>query len=247
MKTTGNTILLAGGTSGIGLGLAQRFHDAGNKVIVAGRRKELLDEITSTYKGIEGEVLDITDPASILGLYESVSTKHPDLNVVVAMAGIMEPEIILDPGSLDVAERTLATNLLGPIRLIHAFGPLLTRQDDGAIVTVTSGLAYVPLAITPTYGATKAGLHSFTESLRHQLRDTSIQVIELAPPLTRTALMGSDNNERAMPLEDFLTETMSLLGSQQDARQILVDRVKRQRFAEATGTYDEVFAMQNGG
>jgi short-subunit dehydrogenase involved in D-alanine esterification of teichoic acids len=195
MKTTGNTILLAGGTSGIGLGLAQRFHDAGNKVIVAGRRKELLDEITSTYKGIEGEVLDITDPASILGLYESVSTKHPDLNVVVAMAGIMEPE----------------------------------------------------LAITPTYGATKAGLHSFTESLRHQLRDTSIQVIELAPPLTRTALMGSDNNERAMPLEDFLTETMSLLGSQQDARQILVDRVKRQRFAEATGTYDEVFAMQNGG
>jgi short-subunit dehydrogenase involved in D-alanine esterification of teichoic acids len=159
----------------------------------------------------------------------------------------MEAERVLDPGSLEVAERTIATNLLGPIRLVHAFAPLLVEQQDAAILTVTSGLAYVPLPITPTYSAAKAAIHSFTESLREQLRETSVQVIEIAPPLTRTTLMGAGtDNERAMPLDDFVSEAMSLLESQPDAPQILVERVKRQRFAEATGNYDQVFAMQAG-
>lgn len=246
MTITGNTVLMAGGTSGIGRGLAIRLHEAGNRVIVAGRRRESLDEIVTAHEGIDAEVFDIRDGRSILRLFETVTEKHPNLNMLVAMAGIMLPEKVLDPDSLEVAEHTIATNLLGPIRLIHAFAPFLVSQPEAAILTITSGLAYVPLPITPTYSATKAAIHSYTESLREQLRDTSVQVIEIAPPLTRTALMGSENNERAMPLDDFLSETISLLESQPDAPQILVERVKRQRFAEATGTYDEVFAMQSG-
>lgn len=158
----------------------------------------------------------------------------------------MLPENVLDPESLAVAEATVATNLLGPIRMVNAFAPFLAGQDDAVIMNVSSGLAFVPLPITPTYSATKAAIHSFTEALRVQLADTSVQVIELAPPLTRTALMGSENNERAMPLDDFLSETMTLLETQPDAEQILVERVKRQRFAEANGTYAEVLAMQSG-
>ena len=246
MNMTGNTILVAGGTSGIGLEFARRFHAAGNKVIVAGRRQHLLDAIAAEH-GIEGEVLDITDDTSIRQLFDTVATKHPELNVLIAMAGIMEAEKVLDAGSLEIAERTIATNLLGPIRLVHAFAPLLVEQQDAAILTVTSGLAYVPLPITPTYSAAKAAIHSFTESLREQLRETSVQVIEITPPLTRTTLMGAGtDNERAMPLDDFVSEAMSLLESQPDAPQILVERVKRQRFAEATGNYDQVFAMQAG-
>jgi short-subunit dehydrogenase involved in D-alanine esterification of teichoic acids len=246
MNISGNTILFAGGTSGIGLALAQRLHAAGNTVIVAGRRQDQLDRITAEHPGIEGEVLDITDPDSIRALFENVTGRHPELNVVVAMAGIMVAERVLDPASLDVAERTVSTNLLGPIRLVHRFAPFLAGQPDAAILTVTSGLAYVPLALTPTYGATKAAIHSYTESLRAQLHETPVQVIEIAPPLTRTSLWpGSENNDRAMPVDEFADETMSLLRSQPDARQILVERVKRQRFAEATGTYDDVFAMQN--
>jgi short-subunit dehydrogenase involved in D-alanine esterification of teichoic acids len=245
MKISGNTILVAGGTSGIGRALALRFHAAGNKVIVAGRRRELLDTIAAEHGGIEGEVLDITDDASIRRLLDTVTTKHPELNVVVAMAGIMQAESVLDPDSIEIADRTIATNLLGPMRLIHAFAPFLVGQPEAAILTVTSGLAYVPLPRTPTYSATKAAIHSYTESLREQLRGTSVQVIEIAPPLTRTTLMGSNtDNDRAMPLDEFVSEAMRLLESQPDARQILVERVKRQRFAEANGTYDEILARQ---
>jgi short-subunit dehydrogenase involved in D-alanine esterification of teichoic acids len=247
MKTTGNTILVAGGTSGIGRALAVRLHAAGNQVIVAGRRQALLDEIAAAHPGIEGELLDITDGASVRQLFDTVTAKHPELNAIVAMAGIMVPEKVLDPGAIEVAEHTITTNLLGPIRLIHAFAPFLVTQPEAAILTVTSGLAYVPLPITPTYSATKAAVHSYTESLREQLRETSVQVIEIAPPLTRTTLMGNGtDNERAMPLDELVSEAVSLLESQPDAPQILVERVKRQRFAEATGTYDKVFAMQAG-
>lgn len=247
MKTSGNTILVAGGTSGIGLELATRLHTAGNKVIVAGRRREVLDRIEAEHTGIEGEKLDVTDDTSVRGLRDTVTAKHPDLNVIVTMAGIMVAEPVLDPASLEIAERTVATNLLGTIRLVHAFAPFLTEQDDAAIITVTSGLAYVPLASTPTYSATKAAVHSYTEALRAQLRDTSVQVIELAPPLTRTSLMpGGTDTDRAMPLEDFASEVVSLLESNPDADHIFVERVKRQRFAEVNGEYDKVFAMQAG-
>ncbi|PZF85140.1 SDR family oxidoreductase [Jiangella anatolica] len=245
MRISGNTVLVAGGTSGIGRGLAMRLHEAGNHVIVAGRRKELLDEIVAEHAGIGAEQFDVTDDASIRELAARATASYPELNVLVTMAGIMVPEKVLDPDSLEITERTVTTNLLGTIRLVHAFAPHLVSRPDAVIATVTSGLAYVPLPLTPTYSATKAAVHSYTESLREQLRDTSVQVIEIAPPLTRTTLMGAGtDNELAMPLEDFLTEIMGLLEAQPDARQILVDRVKRQRFAEIDGTYDQILALQ---
>lgn len=247
MKISGNTILIAGGTSGLGLAFARAFQEAGNKVIVAGRRREVLDRIEVENPGIEGEQFDVTDNASIRQLFDTVTDNHPELNVVITMAGIMRFEPVLEAEALETAEATVATNLLGTIRLVHAFAPFLTKQADAAILTVTSGLAYVPLASTPAYGATKAAVHSYTESLRAQLRDTSVQVIELTPPLTRTRLMGDrTDNDQAMPLEEYISETMGLLESEPEARQILVERVKFQRFAEVNGDYDNVFARLAG-
>ena len=246
MKTTNNTILIAGGTSGIGLGLALRFHAVGNKVIVAGRRKDRLDAITAEHPGIDSLVLDIDDPASIASTYETVTRTHPELNVLVNMAGIMLPEDLHSPGFLATAEATITTNLLGPIRMLAAFIPFLTTQQDPAIINVSSGLAFVPLPIAPTYSATKSAVHSFTESLRVQLADTPIQVIELVPPAVRTSLMGQEESEQAMPLEDFLDETMALLRDEPEAKEILVDNVKFLRFAEANGAYDNVLSLLSG-
>ncbi|WP_326762254.1 SDR family oxidoreductase [Streptomyces phaeochromogenes] len=246
MKMTGNTILITGGTSGIGLGLALRLHEAGNKVIVAGRRKELLDRITSEHPGIEALVLDVADPASIARAAESVATSHPQLNVLVNNAGIMLPENLLDPASLPVAEDHVTVNLLGTIRMTYAFLPLLEDKKDAVVMNVTSALAFVPLPITPTYNATKAALHSFSESLRVQLTDSTVQVIEVAPPGVRTTLLGQQDDENAMPLDDFLDETLTLLRDRPDAREIVVERAKFVRHAEANGTYDDVLTMLAG-
>jgi uncharacterized oxidoreductase len=246
MKTAGNTILITGGTSGIGLGLAQRFHTAGNKVIVAGRREELLADIAAEHPGIETVRLDVEDPASIAAAHEDVTRRFPDLNVLVNNAGIMLPETLQDPGHLEVAESTITTNLLGPIRMLAAFTPFLAARNDTVVINVTSGLAYVPLPVTPTYSATKAALHSFTESLRVQLAGTGVQVIEVVPPAVRTTLMNQTDSPHAMPLDEFLSEVMDLFAAQPDATQITVERVRWQRFAEANGTYDEVLAMLSG-
>lgn len=243
MKTTGNTILITGGTSGIGLGLALRFHEAGNKVIVAGRRKKLLDRITTDHPGIEAIVLDVTDPASIVRASETIGAKYPELNVLINNAGIMLVEKLRDPAYLQVAEDIVATNLLGAIRMVYAFLPQLVTKNNAVVMNVSSGLAFVPLPITPTYCATKAGLHSFSESLRIQLSDTSVQVIEVAPPNVRTALLGQQDDEQAMPLEDFLSETMTLLRTHPDAKEIVVERAKFVRDAVANGSYDKVLAM----
>ena len=246
MKSTDNTILITGGASGIGLGLALRFHEAGNKVIIAGRRKELLETVAAEHSGIEAIVLDVADPASIASAYDTVTREHPDLNVLVNMAGIMQPENLRDPSFLSTAESTITTNLLGPIRMLAAFVPFLTRQSEATIINVSSGLAFVPLPITPTYNATKAAIHSFTESLRVQLANTPVQVLELIPPAVRTTLMGQQDSEQAMPLEDFLTETMTILQTQPEAEEILVENVKLLRFAEANGSYSNILAMLSG-
>jgi short-subunit dehydrogenase involved in D-alanine esterification of teichoic acids len=243
MKMTGNTILITGGTSGIGLGLALRLHEAGNKVIVAGRRKELLDSITTDHPGIESLVLDVADPASIARAAETVAAGHPELNELVNNAGIMLLENLLDPADLRIAEDHVTVNLLGTIRMTYAFLPLLVGKDDAVVMNVSSALAFVPLPVTPTYNATKAALHSFSESLRVQLADASVQVIEVAPPGVRTTLLGQQDDENSMPLEDFLDETLTLLRDQPDAKEIVVERARFVRDAEASGTYDNVLAM----
>jgi uncharacterized oxidoreductase len=246
MNLTGNTIFIVGATSGIGQGLAQRFHSAGNRVIVGGRRTELLEQIAAEHPGIETVVIDTTDPDSITAAATNVLTRFPELNVLVTMAGIMEPEDVHTTDFLSVAERTVTTNLLGPIRLIAAFTEALATRPRAAIITVSSGLAFVPLPFTPTYNATKAAIHSLSRGIRVQLADTSIQVIELIPPAVRTTLMGQQDSERAMPLQAYLDETMTLLETLPDADEIVVDNVKFLRDAETNGSYDHVLALLAG-
>lgn len=245
MKMTGNTILLTGGTSGIGLGLAVRLHEAGNKVIVAGRRKKLLDDITAEHPDLDALVLDVADPDSIARARETLAASHPDLNVLINNAGIMLKENVLDPAGLSIAEEHVTINLLGTIRMTYAFLPLLAVKDDAVVVNVTSALAFVPFPITPTYSATKAALHSFSQSLRAQLAgaDAGVQVIEIVPPSVRTALLGQQDDEQAMPLDDFLTETLELLRDKPDAEELVVERARFLRDAQANGSYDDVFAM----
>ncbi|TWX38675.1 SDR family NAD(P)-dependent oxidoreductase [Frigoribacterium sp. ACAM 257] len=243
MKTTGNTVLITGATSGIGLGLAERLSARGDTVIVAGRRRALLDEIVATHPGVHAVELDVADPESIRSAFETVTREHPDLDVVVTMAGIMLPEDLRDPAHLAVAESIVTTNLLGTIRTAAAFGPWLAAKPDGVLMTVSSGLAFVPLPVTPTYSATKAAVHSFTQSLRVQWADTPLQVVELVPPAVQTTLMGQQDDESAMPLEEFLDETVSILEQQPDVEEVLVQRVRFLRDAEAEGRHADVLAL----
>ena len=249
MNTKGNTILITGGASGIGRGLAECFHRLGNQVIIAGRRQQALDELTADYPGMQSLRLDIADPADITAFAADIIARHPTLNVVINNAGIMEPEdITAAPGYLDIAERTIAINLLGPIRLTAALLPHLLAQPQAAVLTVSSGLAFVPMAATPTYSATKAAIHSYSMSLRHQLRDTAVEVIEIAPPYVQTELMGEHQatDPNAMPLQDYITEVMQLLSDHPDAAEVIVQRCAPLRFAAENGKLDAMFQAING-
>jgi short-subunit dehydrogenase involved in D-alanine esterification of teichoic acids len=246
MNSTGNTILVTGGTSGIGLGLALRLHKAGNMVIIAGRREALLDKITAEHPGIESIVLDVSDPQSIERSTEALATRHPALNVLINNAGIMQWEDLTNQENLSIAEDIVTTNLLGTIRMVYAFTPHLIKQSSATIVNVSSALAFVPLPATPTYSATKAAVHSFTQSLRVQLEDSPIEVIELAPPGVRTALLGQEEDEHAMPPEAFLDEVFVLLKTSPTPPELIVERAKPLRFAEATGSHGEVLKMLAG-
>lgn len=246
MKISDNTIFIPGATSGIGLALALRLKAHGNTVIVGGRRADVLERL-GTEHHLDTVQIDVTDPRSIQSATAQVIADHPKLNVLLAMAGIMVPEDWhTAEGFLQVAEDTVQTNLLGPIRLIAACMKQLQSQPDAAVITVSSGLASVPLAATPTYCATKAAIHMLSEAVRVQLADTSVQVIELVPPAVRTSLMNNDKNPRAMPLDEFADATIALLESQPDACEILVENVKFQRFAERRGEYDQVLKVING-
>lgn len=198
MDMSGNTILITGGGSGIGRGLAEAFHAGGNHVIVAGRRQGPLAEVADAHPGMSTVMLDVTDPAAIRAIPQRVADDYPALNVLINNAGIMATEdVMADPLDLSVCEATVAANLFGPIRLTAALLPLLRRQAAAAVINVTSGLAFVPRADTPTYSATKAAMHSYTQSLRFLLRDTSVQVFELAPPLVATDLTPGSGPTRA--------------------------------------------------
>jgi uncharacterized oxidoreductase len=246
MQISGNTILITGGGSGIGRALAEAFHKEGNQVVIAGRRKKLLDETIVANPGMKAAVLDIENAEAIRSFAKKLKEDYPALNVVIHNAGILKPESLRD-GAIDDAETTVATNLLGPIRLTAALLPLLLKQPKATIITVSSGLAFVPMAMTPTYCATKAAIHSYTQSLRYQLRNSSVQVLELIPPYVQTELGGARqaNDPDAMPLKDFIAETMNLLKTSPDTTEICVDRVKPLRFAEANGGYDAFFKKFN--
>jgi uncharacterized oxidoreductase len=245
MKPTGNTILITGAGTGIGRALAQRLNALGNKVLVAGRRKDALDETIAGRAGMHAVVLDVQDAGAIAAVARQILAEHPDLNVLVNNAGVMRRENLTRTGDLRDAEETILTNVLGPMRLTNALIDHLAGQPDAAIINVSSGLAFVPLSHAPTYNATKAAIHSYTVSLREQL-DGKVEVIELVPPAVQTELTpGQSQRDGYMPLGAFIDEVMSLLQQQPTPCEILVERVGPLRFAERDGRFDEMVQMLN--
>lgn len=248
MRMTGNTILITGGGSGIGRALAESFQRLGNTVIIAGRRQAVLDEVVAANPGMSAFTVDMSDAESIKGFASAVTAAHPSLNVVLHSAGIMQSENLANAEDLKVAEDTILTNVLGPMRLTTALMPHILQVQNAVVLTVSSGLSWVPKSVNASYCASKAAVHSWTISLRQQLKNTGIEVIELVPPYVRTGLTGdfqaSDPN--AMPLEDYISETMAILSSGElHQGEVLVQRVHRQRFAYEKGDADAVFGFLN--
>ena len=242
MNLTGNTILITGGGSGIGRGLAEELHKLGNQIIISGRRKQALEETIAANPGMKSLALDIEDAQEVRAFAAQAVGEFPRLNVLINNAGIMRAEDLLaQQADLADSEATVTTNLLGPIRLTAALLPHLLRQPHAAIMNVSSGLAFLPLALTPTYCATKAAIHSYTQSLRYQLRGTKIEVLELVPPYVATNLMTGADDPRAMPLDKFIAEVMQILKTQPMPAEICVANVKGLRFAASSGRYDAIF------
>jgi uncharacterized oxidoreductase len=246
MNSTGNTILITGGGSGIGRGLAEALHALGNQVIIAGRRKQALEETLAANHGMTSLTVDMQNSSAIRAFAAQVIEQFPSLNVLINNAGIMRRENLLaqQPDLAD-AEAIVTTNLLGPIRLTAALLPHLQKQPRATIMNVSSGLAFLPLTLTPTYCATKAALHSYSLSLRYQLRNTGIEVLELIPPYVATHLMDGADDPRAMPLDKFIAEAMQILKQQPTPPEICVENVKRLRFAAESGSFDAIFNGMN--
>ena len=245
MKTSGNTILVTGGGSGIGEGLAHRWHDAGNTVIVAGRRQEALDQACEGRERMHALTLDVDSADGVADFAKRLLAAHPAVNVLVNNAGVMQIEPIDAKRDLTSAEETVTTNLLGPIRLIDALVEHLSAQPDAAIVNVTSGLAFVPLVDAAVYCATKAAIHSYTVSLRDALAG-KVEVIELSPPGVQTGLTpGQETRPGYMPLAEFLDEAMGKFTQAPTPREIPVQRAAMLRSAEADGRFDQSFKTLN--
>ena len=246
MKMQGNTILITGGGSGIGRGLAEAFHRLGNQVIIAGRRKALLDQATAANPGMRAVVFDAANVASIREFGRTMNEDFPSLNVLLNNAGIQQPEKLLQqPEELSDVEAMVTTNLLGPIRLTAALLPQLQGRKNATILNVTSGLAFLPGAFVPTYSATKAAMHAYSLSLRYQLKG-KINVLEVIPPYVQTDLGPNHGKDpRAMPLNEFIEETMAILQNDPGAMEIVVDRCKPLRFAVESGNFQKRFEDLN--
>ena len=243
MQTSGNTILITGGGSGIGRELAHKWHDLGNTVIVAGRTRASLDETAAGHDNIHTMIVDVGDAEDIARFAKKVVEVHPAINVLVNNAGIMRFEDITEERELGDAEATIATNLLGPIRLIDGLIEHLKAQENAAIINVTSGLAFVPMPRTATYSATKAAMHSYTVSLRAKL-EGKVEVIELAPPAVQTELTpGQSTRAGYMPLDEFIEETMLGFTAEETPQEVLTQNVLFLRNAEAEGRFDKALEM----
>ncbi|MES2512367.1 MAG: SDR family oxidoreductase [Pseudomonadota bacterium] len=249
MQLTGNTILITGGTSGIGRALAEAFHALGNQVVISGRRQALLDEITAANPGMRGLQVDVDNEQAVQAFAAQVRRDFPKLNVLMNNAGMFKVED-LNSGSTDVsiARQTLQTNILSVLQLTAELLPLLKSQPRSTVMATSSGLAFVPRAAYPAYCGSKAFIHTWLQSLRHQLKDTSVEVLELAPPYVQTELGGPEQatDPRAMPLAEYIAEVMQLLGNPHPPRgEILVKRVEGLRWAEKTGDYGKLYAALN--
>lgn len=243
MDITTRTVLIAGGTSGIGLALAQSFTAAGSTVIVGGRRNDLLESIAA--EGIKTVELDVTAPDSVERARDAVLADHPDLDTVVTMAGVMIVEDLRDPAHFAATETTVAINLLGTIRVIDAFTPHLLARGGGTVVTVSSGIGFLPFPLMATYGASKAGVHAYSEALRAQLAGTGVEVVELVPPAVATTPEQERLNPRALPVAAFIDEMMGLLNADPTPHEVLVRAVLEHRWAERDGTYPDLVAQRS--
>ena len=248
MRPTGNTILITGSTSGIGRALAEALHQRGNQLIIAGRRQDMLDEITAANPGMQGMPLDVAQEHSIDAFAARIREQFPKLNVLINNAGISRRED-LTAGNTDISisRSIVMTNIVGVLEMTAALLPTLMQQPSSTIITTSSGLGFVPFAPFPTYCATKAFLHSWVQSLRFQLRQTSVEVLELIPPYVQTALAGphGPTDPHAMPLADYVAEVMRFFDNPDSSGgEILVERVKTLRFA-ARGDYDRIFQGNN--
>jgi len=240
MKLTGNTIFVTGGGSGIGRGLAQTLHRLGNQVIISGRRQGHLAETTKANPGMKSVELNVEDPASIDAVTKTLIKDYPKLNVLINNAGVMR--IDNAAGAVDEAMlvSTITTNLMGPIRMTGALIEHLKKQDHAVVMNVSSVLGFVPLAMAAVYSSTKAAIHSYTLSLRYKLKGSSVKVLEIAPPWVQTDLLNSNKEPRAMPLADFIAETIKVIGT--DAEEVLVERAKPLR--NNVGPNEEAFVTQ---
>jgi uncharacterized oxidoreductase len=211
MQLNANTVLITGGGSGIGFALAERFVQSGSRVVVCGRRASQLQEAQTKYPQIDTRVCDVADPAERSALLQWVTDKYPGLNVLVNNAGIQQRIQLKQQPDWETLGREMTINLEAPIHLATLFIPHLLAQKRSAIINVTSGLAFVPLANVPVYCATKAALHSFTLSLRHQLAGTPIEVVEIIPPAVDTDLGGKGLHTFGVPVNEFADAVMEKL------------------------------------
>ncbi len=247
MNFTDKKLLITGGNSGIGRAIAEALQARGNRIVVTGRNPATLQEVLAANPRMAGYEIDVTDTDALDAFVDTVLAEHPDLDGAILNAGIMEREDLrADTVDIDVAERTIATNLLAPLRLAARLLPHLRGRPEAALVTLSSGLAFVPRADSPSYCATKAAIHSWTQSLRHQLRDTSVSAIEIVPPLVATELTpGQSRIPQAMPLSDFVAEVVDRLCAQPTPDEVLVERALFQRNAETEGRFDAAFERIN--
>jgi uncharacterized oxidoreductase len=252
MNTTGNTIFITGGGSGIGRGLAEAFHKLGNKVIIGGRRESVLAATAAANPGMEFVVFDAASQESITAGTTELTRRFPTLNVVINNAGVQwqhnfATQVMLDESGVDAE---IDTNILGVMRVSAAFLPHLKQQPSATIVNLTSGLAFTPMAAYPVYCATKAFVHSFTLSLRHQLRETPVRVIELAPPWVATDLAAAQPEQadhgdmKPMPLADFIAEAMAALATEDE--ELLIANARFLHDSAVAPQSGKVFAMING-
>ncbi|MFD6528735.1 SDR family oxidoreductase [Streptomyces sp. NPDC060184] len=242
MDLSQRTVLVVGGTSGIGRELARRFAAAGSTVAVAGRSADALAELSG--EGFGTFPVDVTEGDSVATARDAVLARYPELDTVVTMSGVMLLEDLRDPAHFEAARTTIDTNLVGTIRVVDAFTPHLVGRGAGTFVTVTSGIAFLPFPPMPSYAASKAAVHAYTEALRAQLDGTGVGVVELVPPAVATA--GQEKvNPQALPLDAFVTEVMGLLAQDPTPDEILVERVLTHRWAERDGTYDDLVAQRS--
>lgn len=234
MNIGGNTVLITGGSRGIGFEFAKQLAAAGCTVIATGRdeaRLKKAQELLPALKTIKSDASRAEDVAALL---KTVTERFPKLNVLINNAGVMDRINLHDEGAdLDALTREIDVNLKGPIRMAKAFLPHLKKQERAAIVNVSSGLAFVPLPTSPVYCATKAGLHSFTLSLRVQLKNTRVQVFEVAPPATSTELLAHADEADMKGVSIMATDAMvaeSIAGLASDKLEITPGQAKQLKF-----------------